>query len=128
MKLLIDTHVFLWFIFDDPQLTIVARSLIEDGDNDVFLSVASAWEMAIKAGMGRLPLTQPVGVFIPEQMQRTGIQLLPISMKHALHVAGLSPHHRDPFDRLLISQSLLEAIPIVSIDAKFDAYGVDRRF
>ena len=128
MNVLIDTHVFLWFIFDDPQLSVRARDVIEDENNDVYLSVASVWEMAIKAGMGRLPLIEPVEAFIPQQLLRTNIQLLPISLVHALHVASLPGHHRDPFDRLLVAQSLIEGLPILSIDATFDAYGVDRRF
>jgi PIN domain nuclease of toxin-antitoxin system len=128
MKVLLDTHAVLWFVFDDSQLTATARALIEDPDNDVVLSIASVWEMAIKAGMGRLPLVQPIEEFVPTQLRSTDIVLLPISPEHALGVASRPYHHRDPFDRMLVSQCLVEGIPIISIDEVLDAYGIDRRF
>ena len=126
MKLLTDTHTFLWFVYNDPQLSSTARNLIADPANDILLSLASVWELAIKYGIGKLTLTQPVELFVPDQLQRNNMQTLPILMSHALYVAKLPLHHRDPFDRLMIAQSLLEAIPIISVDAVFDNYGVQR--
>lgn len=126
MKLLTDTHTFLWFVYNDPQLSSTARSLMADPTNDILLSLASVWELAIKVGIGKLTLTQPIELFVPDQLTRNNMQTLPILMSHALHVANLPLHHRDPFDRLIIAQSLLEAIPIISVDAVFDSYGVHR--
>ena len=126
MKLLTDTHTFLWFVYNDPQLSSTARSLMADPANDILLSLASVWELAIKVGIGKLTLTQPVELFVLDQLARNNMQTLPILMSHALHVAKMPLHHRDPFDRLIIAQSLLEAIPIISVDAVFDSYGVQR--
>ncbi len=88
--------------------------------------MASAWELAIKVSTGKLTLAQPLPLFLPDQLQRNTLQLLPITLPHILHVATLPFHHRDPFDRLLIAQSLIEPIPIISADAVFDGYGVQR--
>lgn len=126
MNLLLDTHSFLWFVFGDPQLSAAAKSHIEDPNNTNYLSIVSVWEMAIKVSIGKLPLSHPLDVFIPDQLQRNGIQLLPVRLPHALHVATLPFHHRDPFDRLLIAQSLVEPMPIVSADVMFDRYNVIR--
>ena len=126
MNLLLATHSFLWFVFGDPQLSAAAKSHIEDTNNTNYLSIVSVWEMAIKVSIGKLPLSQPLDVFIPDQLQRNGIQLLPARLPHVLHVATLPFHHRDPFDRLLAAQSLVEPMPVVSADALFDPYGVVR--
>ncbi len=126
MKLLLDTHTFLWFLAADPQLSATARALIEDGDTEVYLSVGSLWEMAIKVSLGKLSLAQPFDTFIPDQLARNSIELLGIAVGHTARVVGLPFHHRDPFDRLLIAQALVEGIPIVGVDAAFDAYGVTR--
>lgn len=126
MSLLLDTHSFIWFVEDHPSLSPAARALIEDATNDIFLSIASVWEMAIKASLGKLTLSQPFDLFIPNQLLLNNITLLDITVSHTLHVATLPFHHRDPFDRLLIAQSLVEQMPIISIDSAFDAYGVKR--
>jgi PIN domain nuclease of toxin-antitoxin system len=126
VNLLLDTHSFIWFVEDHPSLSATARALIEDASNDVFLSVASIWEMGIKVSLGKLDLSQPFDLFIPNQLLLNDITLLDINVGHALRVAGLPFHHRDPFDRLLIAQSLVENMPIVGADAVFDAYGVHR--
>jgi PIN domain nuclease of toxin-antitoxin system len=126
MKLLLDTHVFLWFIAGAPQLSAIARQLIEDPNNEPFLSVGSVWEMAIKVNLGKLTLSQPFDNLIPQQIQLNGIQLPDLHLNHAAVVATLPFHHRDPFDRLLIAQAMVEQIPIVSADTAFDAYGVQR--
>ena len=126
MRLLLDTHVFLWFIEGSPLLSAEARRLIEDINHDKLLSIASAWEMSIKAGTGKLTFDQPLGTLIPEQLDRNGFLLLPIELRHLAPVATLPFHHRDPFDRLLIAQSLVDDLPLVSADGVFDAYGVTR--
>ncbi len=126
MTLLLDTHAFLWFCQDDPRLSTTAKALIEDANNRKLLSVASCWEIAIKAGLRKLTLGEPSAAYIPAALSRTGIELLPISLAHATAVEALPPHHRDPFDRLLVAQSTIDAIPIVSVDLSLDPYGVSR--
>lgn len=126
MTLLLDTHTFLWFCQDDPSLSVTAKTLIENPANRKLVSVASCWEIAIKAGLGKLKLGEPSGTYIPNALARTGFDLLPISLVHATGVESLPPHHKDPFDRLLAAQALSEAIPIVSVDGIFDLYGLKR--
>ena len=122
MKLLLDTHTFLWFVAGDTQLSPTARRKIEDLGNERYLSIASIWEMSIKHGIGKLPLSQPIEHFIPTQLQTNRIDILPITQEHAFQAGQLPMHHRDPFDRMLIAQSLIEAIPLVSADTSFTAY------
>jgi PIN domain nuclease of toxin-antitoxin system len=126
VNLLLDTHSFIWFVEDNPSLSSHARRLIEEPTNDVFLSIASVWEMAIKVSLGKLDLSQPFDLFIPNQLLLNDITLLDITVSHTLRVATLPFHHRDPFDRLLIAQSLVEGMPLISIDSIFDAYSVNR--
>jgi len=126
MRLLLDTHSFLWFIGGSAQLRAKARTLIEDASNQPFLSVASLWEMAIKISLGKLSLGQPFETLIPQQLGLNGIALLGITINHAAEVARLPFHHRDPFDRLLIAQAIVEQMPIVSGDTAFDAYAITR--
>lgn len=125
MKLLIDTHTFLWFIHDDPNLSDRAALLLES-DADLLLSTASLWEIAIKVNLQKLTLPDAYEIFIPHQIQVNSIEILPIQISHLAVAVKLPLHHRDPFDRLLISQSIAEQISIVSIDPKFDSYAVDR--
>lgn len=103
-----------------------ARSLIEDSSNEVFLSICSLWEMAIKLSIGKLNLAQPFEVLIPEQMSLNRIELLPIEIGHTLLITRLPFHHRDPFDRMLIAQAIVEELPILGVDPAFDAYPVER--
>jgi PIN domain nuclease of toxin-antitoxin system len=126
VNLLLDTHSFIWFVEDNPSLSLHARMLIEEPTNDVFLSIASVWEMAIKVSLGKLDLNQPFDLFIPNQLLLNDITLLDITVSHTLRVATLPFHHRDPFDRLLIAQSLVEGMPFIGIDSVFDGYGVNR--
>jgi PIN domain nuclease of toxin-antitoxin system len=123
---LLDTHTILWFFWDDPQLSLPAKALIEDPANRKLVSVASCWEIAIKAGLGKLKLGEPGHSFLTREFARNNFELLPISLDHATAVEGLAPHHKDPFDRLLIAQAIVEGLPIVSGDRVFDAYRLTR--
>ena len=126
MRLLLDTHAFLWFINGDARFSATARALVEDSANTSSISVASIWEMAIKVSIGKLTFRQPFTTLLPRQLERNGIALLGITIDHALAVTVLPFHHRDPFDRLLIAQAMTEQLPLVSADAVFDAYAVTR--
>jgi PIN domain nuclease of toxin-antitoxin system len=125
MKILLDTHTFLWWITDDQKLSGRAREIISDGSNELFLSAATGWEIAIKVQIGRLKLPEEPIRFILEQMRINAIQSLPIQMNHALHVSTLPQHHRDPFDRLLIAQAQLEGLPVLSSDHQLANYQVE---
>jgi PIN domain nuclease of toxin-antitoxin system len=126
MRLLLDTHSFLWFFAGSPQMSLTARSLIEDQANELWLSTASLWEMAIKLSVGKLTLSGPFGAIVPLHLAAADIGLLNIDLSHLVAVAALPLHHRDPFDRMLIAQAIVEGLPIISVDAAFDAYGVNR--
>lgn len=125
MKLLLDTHTFLWFVDDNPKLSGYGKSLLE-GDNHLLLSVACLWEIAIKVSRDRLTIPKPYESFISRQLSLNQIELLPISIPHLAIVSTLPLHHRDPFDRLLIAQAMAENLAIVSVDSAFDAYLVQR--
>jgi len=116
MKLLLDTHTFLWFIKDNPRLSVSAKAWLES-DADLLLSIACLWEISIKVSIGKLTLAQPFDIFLPQQLADNDIEILPISLAHLGIVSTLPFHHRDPFDRLLIAQAITEQLPIVSIDA-----------
>ena len=125
MKILLDTQCWLWWIVSPHRLNKnVARS-IADRNNVIYLSVASSWEIAIKYRIGRLPLPEPPWQFVPKRLARDAITVLRIETMHALHVAGLPLHHKDPFDRLIISQSIHEDIPIMTADKQFEPYDVE---
>lgn len=124
MKLLLDTHAFLWWIADDERLSSAARKAITGREEEVFFSAASAWEIAVKASLGRITLPQPPGRFVPRQLEVNGFQSLPIRVEHALRVYSLPDHHRDPFDRLLIAQGLEDRLTIVTADPQFGKYPV----
>lgn len=126
MNILLDTHVFLWFVDDNPRLSETARTLIEADDSQPFLSIASLWEMAIKISLRKLELEQPFESFIPHQLARNGIGILNLSLEHTAAISTLPFHHRDPFDRLIVVQAKLEGMPLVSADPAFDAYEIQR--
>ena len=126
MNLLLDTHTFLWFVNADPKLSADAKAHIEDQSNRKIVSVASCWEIAIKVALGRLALGEPATTFLPRQLAANCLDVLPISLEHALFVETLPHHHGDPFDRMLLAQALIETFSIVSIDTSFDSYGVKR--
>lgn len=124
MKLLLDTHTFLWFVNDNPKLSNHLKDLIEDTNNVSYLSVASLWEMSIKFNLGKLTLDPNYEEFVEREVTTSTIQLLNIELSHLRINATLPFHHRDPFDRLIIAQSIAENIPIVSVDSAFDKYEV----
>lgn len=123
---LLDTHSFLWFITGSPRLSVRARALIESGENAIFVSAVSLWEIAIKSGLRKLTLDLPFDVLIPRELDRQQIGVLPIEVAHLAELTRLPLHHRDPFDRLLAAQALTDGFPIVSIDRALDPYGVER--
>lgn len=124
--LLLDTHAMLWFFWDDPSLSVAAKALIEDPDNRKLVSIASCWEIAIKCGLGKLKLGSQSQAFLGREIARNNFELLPISLSHATHVENLVLHHKDPFDRLLAAQTILERISLISADPIFDKYGISR--
>ena len=126
MTLLLDTHALLWFLKDDPQLSAAAKSAIENPANRKLVSIASCWEIAIKAGLGKLKLDESAADLLSRELPRNCFDLLSIELSHATAVEGLPSHHRDPFDRLLIVQALTEGTPIVSADSQLDPYGIVR--
>ena len=128
MKLLLDTHTFLWFIIGSSNITANARALIEDETNEKFFSLASLWEIAIKVSIGKLTLSAQFEDVFPGQLINNGIELLEIKVEHTAKVATLPYHHRDPFDRLLVAQAIVEQMHIISVDSFFDAYSVTRQW
>jgi len=124
VKLLLDTSAFLWWITEHQSLSQRARDLISDADNEVWFSVVSSWEIVIKAGLGRVQLPEKVERFLPKQVGANGFQVLPVHLRHTLRVAGLPVLHRDPFDRLLVAQAIVEGFTIVSGDQQLSRYPV----
>ncbi|HEY0457523.1 MAG TPA: type II toxin-antitoxin system VapC family toxin [Pyrinomonadaceae bacterium] len=124
MKLLLDTHIFLWFISGDLRLPILFRNEIQTTNNAVFLSVASLWEIIIKYKIGKLPLPQSPEIYIPRERQKHQIKSLPISESSLKHLVSLPDLHRDPFDRLLVSQSLSANLTIVTVDQEILNYNI----
>ena len=121
MNLLLDTHVFLWAIDNNPQLSQKAREAIIDGNNIVFVSAATAWEIAIKKSIGKLRI--PNGDYL-EELRLHRFTPLDITTEHALMVENLPPHHKDPFDRMLVAQAQVEKLTLVTGDAKIQAYNI----
>lgn len=124
MRLLLDTHVFLWYITADPKLPATFQSAIQDPANEVYLSVASVWEAVIKHGLGKLPLPGPPAAYLPQQRVAHGIASLPVDEIAMPYLAGLPPLHRDPFDRLLVAQALQHGLTIATVDPDVSAYPV----
>jgi PIN domain nuclease of toxin-antitoxin system len=124
MKAILDTHTFLWWNTDDPQLSEVARRFISDGENELFLSAVSTWEIAIKCARGRLVLPENPGEYVANRMAIYRIQPLPIQISHTLRIYDLPDIHQDPFDRLLIAQSQMEDLPILTADTTIARYDV----
>ena len=125
MRVLLDTHVFLWWVTDEPRMSEPATEAIANPDNEILMSPVSGWEISIKAALGRLDLPGPPTDFIPDQLRKNDFGVLAVSMQHALEVSSLPPHHQDPFDRLLIAQARSERVPLISGDGAFRAYDVE---
>ena len=126
MKALLDTHALLWFVADHPSLSKEAKVVMGNHETELILSVGSCWELALKHSLGKLELAKPFEAFRPAEIEKNAIGLLPITLGHLTKLVTLPLHHRDPFDRLLAAQALSKGLPLVSGDAAFDAYGVQR--
>lgn len=125
MNILMDTHAFLWYFQGNEQLSFKAAEILEDTDNDLCLSMASLWEIAIKLSLGKLTLQNPFHE-LPDVLEQLMIRILPISFADTECCSTLPFHHRDPFDRMLISQAINHSLVIVSVDTAFDAYPIQR--
>jgi len=126
LRLLLDTHSFLWFVLDDPKLSATAKAAMEDPANEIEISPASYWEIAIKIALGNYSLPQHFQQFMEQQLAKNQFRILPIEIQHTAMLTTMPHHHKDPFDRLLVAQALCEGISIVSGDPRLDAYGVKR--
>jgi len=124
--MLIDTHGLIWFLEDNSRMSRRALEVAEDQDTYLYVSLAPLWEMAIKVRLGKLNLVGDFQAFVLDQLTRNDIEVLGISLEHVIQTANLPLHHRDPFDRLLIAQAVVEDMPIISSDAALDAYPVMR--
>lgn len=125
MRLLLDTQAWLWMVQDPGRLREDLRARLVDPETTILLSAVSAWEIAIKYALGKLPLPAPPRQFVPSRMRRDSVDGLPVTHAHALHVATLPPLHRDPFDRLLVAQAQLEKVPLVTADPQIGRYDVE---
>jgi len=123
MNILLDTHILLWYLDDNPKLPVDKRLLIEDGRNSITVSIASLWEMTIKASLGKLNLTDDLPT-IENILRRQGIAILSIQTSHLVRLFDLPLHHRDPFDRIIISQALVEELTVLSDDGRFSDYPI----
>ncbi len=126
MRLLLDTHAFLWFVNGDPKLSVYARQVIENRENERLLSIASLWEMSIKVSIGKLWVDLPFTGMVADHVEGNAIKLLRIKPEHLDILMALPFHHKDPFDRLIIAQAQHENIPILSRDEIFDEYVIQR--
>jgi len=124
MMLLLDTHIFLWYITADPKLPAPFRVAIRDTANEVFLSAASVWEAVIKHGLGKLSLPGAPAEYLPQQRAAHGISALPVDEGAMSHLASLAPIHQDPFDRLLVAQAIQHGLTIATVDPDIAAYSV----
>ncbi len=125
MRTLLDTHAFLWWISDSPELSERAREVMADERNELLFSVVSGWEIAVKAGLGKLELPDVPAKFVTGQISSNDIEVLPIYLAHAMRVHDLPEYHRDPFDRLLVAQALVEELPLISGDQEISRYPVE---
>ncbi len=125
MKVLLDTHTFLWWVTNDSRLSKTVIEVIQNPEIEVLLSVVTPWEMVIKVGIGKLQLSDPPEVLVREQRARHHFQILPIKLEHVLKVGTLPDHHKDPFDRLLIVQALEENVPLVTDDPLIQRYALN---
>ena len=124
MRILLDTRAFLWWLEDNAKLGPAAREAISEPENEVWVSAASAWEIAIKCALGRLVLKEPPETCLPREIKKSGFRPLPISLAHALAVRKLPPVHADPFDRMLVVQARLEGLMLLTADRHLNRYGI----
>lgn len=125
MRCLVDTHVLLWWLHDSASLRPEARALIASGDNELLWSAASTWELGIKQGLGKLRLGEPLGPFVFRILSAENLRGLAIQHAHVVQAAGLPLLHRDPFDRLLVAQAMVEGVPLITRDQQLAAYGIE---
>jgi PIN domain nuclease of toxin-antitoxin system len=126
MRVLIDTHTLLWAVDQPAQLGVAAATTLQDPVNELLLSAATLWEIAIKVGLKKLTLSLPYREWITRAMGDLGLTVLPVTMEYADVLVRLASYHRDPFDRLIVAQAMAENIPIVTVDSIFGQYGVNR--
>jgi PIN domain nuclease of toxin-antitoxin system len=126
VRLLLDTHTVIWWVDQDHLLSPSSYAAIADPANDLLLSAGTIWEIAIKVGLAKLSLSQPYRQWLSQAIADLGVTVLPVTVAYADVQAGLPHHHRDPFDRLLIAQALVENVPLISKDDTFDQYGITR--
>lgn len=122
MKILLDTHCWLWMQVSPGRIAVPARELLAEARTELFLSAASSWELAIKWALGKLPLPEDPAHYVPRCLERQGVLGLPVQHRHALHLSTLPQHHRDPFDRLLIAQAQLEGMTLLTADRRLAVY------
>ena len=125
MRILLDTHAWLWMISTPERFSKQALRMVEKTSVELVLSAASAWEISIKHGLGRIELPGDAEAVIPDLMLRSGVEALPITHTHALRAGALPAHHKDPFDRILVAQAQLEGIPILTADQEIPSYDVE---
>ena len=128
MKLLVDTHIFIWWTQDSQKLSPAVRSAIADPGSALYLSTASIWEIIIKQQLGKLKFPEPLEQSIPQTISHYGLSLLPIELSHLFRLQGLPLHHRDPFDRLLVAQAMAENLTLATSDTPLSAYGIPLLF
>jgi PIN domain nuclease of toxin-antitoxin system len=125
MNLLLDTHTFLWWIADDKRLSDIAKNYIENQENEIYFSAASAWEILIKTQLSKLQLPGAPESFVSEQLSRNNFKTLSIRVSHALQLSSMPALHRDPFDRILVAQSMVEHLPILTADSLIAQYQIE---
>jgi PIN domain nuclease of toxin-antitoxin system len=126
VRLLLDTHTLLWFYLDDPQLSNTASLHIKDAANEKLVSPAAYWELAIKIGLGKYTLSESYDDFIQHAIFDNGFVILPVEPRHTTVLTALPLYHKDPFDRLMTAQAMVEGISLVSLDSDFDSYPITR--
>ena len=124
MKLLLDTHTFLWINEGSGRLSQTVKDLCSSGEHEFYLSIASPWEMQIKNQLGKLSLAMPIDELINKNRQENNIQLLPIDLAHISYLEQLPAHHKDPFDRIIIAQAIIEELTVITVDHAFSDYSV----
>lgn len=126
MRLLLDTHTLLWSVEDPAQVSALAMAAMQDPANERLLSAATIWELAIKVGQGKIALAMPYRQWMETAIADLKLDILPVTVEYAERQSALPSHHKDPFDRLIIAQAVVDGIAVVSVDVAFDAYGVTR--